>query len=448
MGTLVPWGALLIGALLVVAPSASGLHVAMQDGRVTPLRDAVWTDDDGDRHTGIRGEGVAVFSGENYDQNHPDLDHCTDLDHHRNDGMPWPFQSETLGHGSAIAGILCGDGEMSDGEHRGIAFEGQVFVYSGCIVSNSPYCQQEMDWDAHHNLRVVTDSTAGHPQVKWTMAGMPADADVLFVQGAGNSGGDGSEARTTTHDLQDDPRYLRVAAAFPDRAGVTDFSSRGDKDDPATWPHITAPGCVVSTAPPGSPVSRVNHVTRVENPPCGYDDLEPWIEDGLRTYAYVAGTSFSGPFAAGVGALMFQVHPDLSAPEARYLLTRTADPFLPAEDLDGDGEVEPEEFWDQHGYKAGYGHVNATAAVAAAHYAALHPNATLDEAVDCSTTGRAEDGSLVLNPDGGGCPTTASSRTRSTAATGPDHLPAVTALAEASLLVAVVGGGAARWQRD
>lgn len=81
------------------------------------------------------------------------------------------------------------------------------------------------------------------------------------------------------------------------------------------------------------------------------------------------------------------------------MLTHTADPFLPTDDPDNDGTISPEEFRNEHGYKAGYGLVNATAATAAAHHMALHPNTSPQDAVNAYTIDQTNDGTTVLNPE-------------------------------------------------
>jgi subtilisin family serine protease len=232
--------------------------------------------------------------------------------------------------------------------------------------------------------------------------GADPDANILFVNVAGNEGGDGSQAQTPQFTGTDD-RLLVVAAADGD--SVAEYSSRGDREDSSTWPDLTAPGCMLTpTIPPlGADQTLINTVEAPEDSPC----IQPRETQALNYvatgYALVSVTSLATPFVSGVGAMMFEVNPQLQAEDARYLLTRTADPFLPSEDLDGDGDVSPAEFRTQHGYKAEYGLVNATGAVAAAHYMLLHPTATPQDAVDCFQTGNTDEGRTVLNPDGGYC---------------------------------------------
>lgn len=420
---------------LLLAPSVEAIHTATPRVRVEPLREATWYSTDGEERTGLSGAGVVVANTHAYDQTHPDLDHCGTMEHQYWRGVAVPRNPEPHinAHDTMVVGVICGSGQASDGLHVGVAPAVQVFGTGGCsritgTVSFST-CQHPLaDWHAHFNLRLHLTTSGGDPLMSASMDGLPEDADVLFVQSAGNYGGDGSTAKTLTHDNQTDPRYVRVAAGDGYRTGVASYSSRGDRANPETWPHLTAPACGWAPTPPDD-AKRAFDPIAVLLPEANCPDVmdesaladpdSPWYRS-VEWYSKGGGTSMAAPFVAGVSALMFEVHPGLSAADARYLLTRTADPFLPTEDADGNGTVDPEEFWDQHGYKAGYGYVNATAAVAAAHYLALHGDASVAEAVACSATGRTPAGRLVLNPAGSSpCGDPGSSA----ASAGPDGRP-------------------------
>lgn len=421
--------------LLAGALPASAMHATRPVGEVDAVHQARWTDGNETLREGVTGEGIAALEFEGYNSLHPDLDHCSDPEHHRvgvgatasgpgpvddvadavPGSAPMPANGAlrgTPGHGNHIAGIVCGSGELSDGRHAGVAPDGRLFSMHTCWGS----CNIS-DWFTEEPLRVVTSSTGGDfdPVGSMRSMGMPADADVLFTQAAGNSGGSGDERRTDAS-IDGDPRILAVAAAKADGSNVAAYSSRGLESNASTWPDITAPGCMMSTAPPPSvdahAYSLVFFAGFSDGETCPEIPPEQFAEDEARGYAMLAGTSMASPYVAGVALLMFEVNPDLSALDAKFLLTRTADPFLPAADRDLDGRVSPEEFREQYGFKAGYGLVNATAAVAAAHYAALHPDASREEAVACSTVGEV-DGTLHLNPEGGSCPSWWTNRTES-----------------------------------
>lgn len=403
-------------ALLVLAmmatPAVAPLPAILEQGAVLDARGALWDDQADNRHQGITGEGVLGYNHELANR-HPDLEACLA----RGGASPIQFNGVGLhprvtnpqtGHGTRTAGVLCGDGTQSN-------LHGQSPPVTGVapgmgLVTRSVTCEQiglggytagPCNWLAELDVRVFSFSIGAGPSPmdRAEARGAAPDADILFSSGAGNSGGDGAEAETVAW-TGSDPRLLVAAAANGDASDVASYSSRGAIDDPTTWPDITAPACMFTTS---------FHAIGLDGLTLGFglaDDcptVDPIVMAANNGFGYRfgGGTSFAAPFIAGVAAMMFEVNPGLHAEEAAALVKHTADPFIPAPDLDGDGTISPTEFRAEHGYKAGYGLVNATEAVAAAHYMLIHPAAAPSEAVDCSTTGQADDGRLVLNPRDG-----------------------------------------------
>lgn len=393
---------IILFVILLAAPSATALDTAVDQGRVRELWTAQWTDADGTVREGVTGKGVVIMENEGFDATHPDMQDCLDPDHHAMGDVDSP-RNDNDNHGNHIAGILCGNGANSGGELRGVAYGATLFSQRPFICTDGA-CDFRT-WYEEPRLRAITNSDNANPIQDALSWGMPPDKDALFTQAVGNAGGDGSAATTEDY-LHSDARLLGVAAANGYQDDVASYSSRGAKNDPSTWPDITAPACMYSIAAPpwaDAHAASANNILLGEY--FGSRDCPDWdpVLHGQRLiegYSRHKGTSNASPFVAGVAALVFEVNPDLNATEAIYLLTRTADTFLPTDDTDGDGVVSRFEFWQQHGWEAGWGIVNATAAVAAAHYRLLHPEASLDEAVACSTTG-SEDGQLVLNPADG-----------------------------------------------
>ncbi|HKI01559.1 MAG TPA: S8 family serine peptidase [Thermoanaerobaculia bacterium] len=82
-------------------------------------------------------------------------------------------------------------------------------------------------------------------------------------------------------------------------------------------------------------------------------------EDGLHTNSF-GGTSSATPLAAGVGALVLSVNPDLSRSDLRDLLARTADKIGSDHDAQG------------HSKQFGFGRINAGKAVAEAEALSAH----------------------------------------------------------------------------
>jgi subtilisin family serine protease len=405
----------LLSLTALALPALAPRNDTLATGSAAQLATAHWTDPNGIDHIGITGEDVIVYLEEGVNE-HPDLEDCLDPDHHVLVTPPGPRPDLPIGalqtgHGTGVAGVLCGDASLTGQldptpSVRGLAPGMRLFANNGLCLT-APCAQ----WFAHHDIQVFSHQSGApnndshaNPIDDAEERGAEPDQDILFVEAVGNDGGDGNGSATEDF-LDEDPRILGVAASNADGTEVADVSSRGDKDDPSTWPNITAPGCMYSIRlHPDDLIGGGGFPTLGLGTP-GCPDVGPVEGAAYRTLGYTpfTGTSSAAPYISGVAALLFEVHPDLTALDAKYLLTRTADAFLPTPDLDGDSEISPAEFRAQHGYKAGYGLVNATHAVAASHYLLLHPDATVDQAVHCSSTGTTYSGELVLNPTGGAC---------------------------------------------
>lgn len=393
--------------LLLMAPTGAALADAADQIGVTAIRGAAWNDAQGIRHEGLDGRGVAVFMDEGYDGTHPALDHCVDPDRFAATlsiapapplGPMGVARTDDSGHGVFIASVLCAQGDAS-----GMAPASKVFAWTGFCASACPL----EAWYLDERLHIYTSSVGGDPIQDAQRTGMAPDADILFFQAVGNSGGDGTTSMTDP-ELHDDPRLLGIAALDRTGAQVADYSSRGAKDDPTTWPDLSAPGCMIAHVPPPwvdyyvtSQTNRLNHQLTGATDCRTLSDQEV-LEHAAAGRVQHKGTSFATPVAAGAAALMWQVHPELNATTAAYILTRTADPFLPTEDADGDGNVSAAEFHAQHGWQAGWGRMNATAAVAAAHLLSLDPSQDVDAAIACATT-QWESGRVVSLNAAPGC---------------------------------------------
>jgi subtilisin family serine protease len=405
------WLALLttagLAALVAVAvPAVAPLPSTLDTAGILDVRTANWEDPGtGATNVGVTGDTVTVFITEGVNQV-PDIRDCVDDEQHK----PFSYEGEVRGptvpvqdnngHGAAVAGVLCGDGTMSDRlgydePVTGVAPDARIWAYGKVCVNG---CPQWLDGDT---VKVYTDSTDSNTTFDAQRHGAGPNEDLLIVQSAGNHGGDGSTADTTFP--YHDPRVMGIAGATHDGSNVIDESSRGDEEDPSTWPSLTAPDCQWTQA-----VNPFVHAfswgvhqaagTMANPENCPPATVEQVAMHRAGGYILLAGTSFAAPYVSGTAALMYEVHPGLPALDAKHLLTRTADPFL---EVPGVEDPSPKQFWQAHGYKAGYGHVNATGALAAAHYMALNPQATPQQAVDCFTVDRTSVGTLVLNPTSG-----------------------------------------------
>ena len=131
-----------------------------------------------------------------------------------------------------------------------------------------------------------------------------AAAGVVTVWAAGNDGGDGSSSLTNPPGQDPTGGILSVASYNDQETGtrdgtVSDYSSRGAKADPSTWPDISAPG------------ENITSSCRVYLPICS-SGLDPRNGPGatdIGTFNTISGTSMAAPHIAGIVAQLFQADP-------------------------------------------------------------------------------------------------------------------------------------------
>lgn len=394
--------------LLVPAPAAAEYIIPSETIAATPLQEALWTTGDGEQ-VGVTGAGQYIVQHEPYSPDtHPAMDNCYG-DHvlgvagqnvstrvHPGNALKY------TGHGTYTSSVICATWDVAGSRFDGVAL-GARLLHATAVLS-PPGTEPERALWAQYGPRVITssmESADGKPSAdEWTP--YAEGADMVFTWAAGNEGGDGSVG--TANVAGDDGRIVVVGATTADGTARAPYSSVGQRGDPATYPTLVAPGCMWLVQDAGGPVGLYATANnRVLGEVAGATDCPPVTEQEVAEaaamgYVMQAGTSFATPLVAGVFALMFEVAPQATAQDMIWLATRTADHFLSTNDTDDDGRIRPEEFHAQHGWQAGWGRINATRAVAAAHYMAQH-NASAAEAVACHHVA-ASAGRLVLNPDG------------------------------------------------
>ena len=273
------------------------------------------------------------------------------------------------GHGTHVAGIVAGTGAASKQRFHGAAPKATLY---GVGVGTTLVVENALDglaWVlANHDkvspkIRVVNNSWGGGTgtpnrkdpwfgaTVKLQNALIKAGVTVVFA--AGNSGGDGTSQRTSAQCANPKPGLVCVAN-YDDkdkgtREGKIDgSSSRGDTEEPVTWPDVAAPGTnIISTCRATLPVCHAHFGYR-SNPP--------------NAYAALSGTSMAAPHVAGVIAQMYQVNPRLRPARVEDILEDTAYKFSWGAKYKRD----PFNRDDKGSFVKGHGLVDAMAAVKAA----------------------------------------------------------------------------------
>ncbi|TCZ88141.1 S8 family serine peptidase [Lysobacter sp. N42] len=262
------------------------------------------------------------------------------------------------GHGTHCAGSVGGTGERSNGLFRGAAPGASIVGYgSGAVlfvldaVGGLDYAATNQ-FSFRDTIRVVSNS--------WGSSGKfdplnPVNIatyelykrGIVSVFAAGNDG-----AGEDTHNpYAQAPWVISVGAGEKDGV-LTSFSSRGKRGETGTF-----------TMPDGRTWTYVNEPTIVAT---GVDIISTRANTGalpalaatqdvglapehLPFYSYMSGTSMATPHVAGVIALMLEANPNLTPAQVKDIIQRTATNMT--------GRLP---------WEAGFGHLNAYAAVAEA----------------------------------------------------------------------------------
>ena len=248
-------------------------------------------------------------------------------------GFNYPINSEHLentdnlyGHGTFVAGVVSGNGNLSGGKFSGVAPDARLvglgagdmtllYVLSGfdyllangrdlgVKVVNCSFSANTM-YDVNDPVNVATR--------------MLTEAGINVVFSAGNTG----PGQHTLNPYAAAPWVVSVGAT--DTQGrLADFSSRGGFANSQFHPTLVAPGVdIVSLR--GSGVANVTGAQGLIGA-----DSKRLSSTELPNYTTANGTSFSAPQVAGAIALMLEANPNLTPAEVKGILQRSATPLSP-----------------------------------------------------------------------------------------------------------------------
>ncbi|MFN2498393.1 MAG: S8 family serine peptidase [Pyrinomonadaceae bacterium] len=270
-------------------------------------------------------------------------------------GFTYPINSESLsntdqayGHGTFVAGVIAGNGNLSAGKYAGVAPGARVVGLSAGDLSLL-YVLEGFDYLLANNsdtgVRVVNCSFSANTVFDVNdpvniATRMLTDAGVNVVFSAGNTG----PGAHTLNPYAVAPWVVSVGATDT-KGKLAGFSSRGDFGNSIFHPTLVAPGVnVVSLR--GSGVASVTGATGLAGA-----DSQRLSASELPYYTTANGTSFSAPQVAGAIALMLEANPSLTPAEIKGILQRTATPLPP-----------------YYTYETGTGMLNVHAAVLEAAY--------------------------------------------------------------------------------
>lgn len=253
---------------------------------------------------------------------------------------------DLYGHGTHVAGILGGNGAMSNGKYRGVApgvnlinlkvTDKDGMTYESNVVNSLQWVYNNKDV---YNIRVVNISLNSTVAQSYHTSPLSAAVEILWFNGivvvvsAGNNGT--ADGPSTIYPPANDPFVITVGASEDKgTAGLADdtlavFSAYGVTEDGFVKPEIVAPGrnIVAPLAQKASTVYEAHPLHRVGD-----------------YYFRMSGTSMSAPVVSGAVALLLQDEPNLTPDQVKYRLIASANAdwagYLPTQPGSGCLDVE------------------------------------------------------------------------------------------------------------
>lgn len=216
------------------------------------------------------------------------------------------------GHGTHVAGILAGNGRMSNGEYAGMAPEAELLI--GKVLDQEgngtvEYVLEGIRWvlalQKRKNIRIVNISVGTQPGLEKVeedrlLGGVEMlwDAGMVVVVSAGNYGpGEGTVAvpgssrKVITIGAVDSPKAWNM-----DAKKKWNYSGRGPTDCCVVKPDLVAPGTYITSC-------NGNYINRWKKP-----------------YIMKSGTSMATPVVSGAIACLLSKYPDMTNVEVKLKL--------------------------------------------------------------------------------------------------------------------------------
>ncbi len=241
------------------------------------------------------------------------------------------YVDDLNGHGTHVAGLVAGDGYLSDGAYMGVA--PQVNLVDVKVLNDAGMgylsdvvagLQWVNDNKSLYNIRVVNLSMNSTVQDTYHQSPLDAALEILWFNGvvvvvsAGNNGSNASATRGVLFSPANDPFVISVGAAN-DR-GTTSLAD----DKLATF---SAYGTVAGQAKPDLVAPGYNRVSLLASEDSNLAAGHPLNKvAGWAGYSYfkMSGTSMAAPMVAGAAALLLEDEPTLTPDQVKYRLIATA----------------------------------------------------------------------------------------------------------------------------
>lgn len=258
-----------------------------------------------------------------------------------------PSTDDAYGHGTHVAGLLAGNGQLSNSAMVGIASNAnlinlRVLDATGAGTDSSVIAaiQRAIQLKNTYNIRVINLSLGRRVSESYLLdpvcqaVEQAWKAGIVVVVAAGNNGRDNTMNTSgygTITAPGNDPYVITVGATNTHATDITtddtltSYSSKGPTLlDHIIKPDLLAPGNrVVSLLANGSTLDVMSPADEV--PPSAYNGY-----GSKASYFFMSGTSMATPIVSGSVALMLQRIPSLTPDQVKIRLMKTATKTYPA----------------------------------------------------------------------------------------------------------------------
>lgn len=275
--------------------------------------------------TPLTGNGVGVAVIDSGVAQHPDF--ASRVTVNINFASTTTTPTDGFGHGTAVAGIIGGDGTSSAGRYIGIAPQVTLLnlrVNDATGAAATSDIMNAILWavtnKGTYNIRVINLSLQSAVAESYTTSALDAAVEYAWLKGvavvvaAGNLG-----PNSALYAPANDP-YVITVGATDDAGTVTTaddtlatFSSFGVTQDGFSKPDLVAPGRHIIT-----PVAAGSTIATTY----------PQYLVGSQ-YVQLSGTSVAAPQVSGVAALYLEAHPGIRPGQLKGVLQTTAHGFGP-----------------------------------------------------------------------------------------------------------------------
>jgi serine protease AprX len=233
--------------------------------------------------------------------------------------------NDGYGHGTAVSGIIAGNGSAGAGQYIGIAPQANLInlrVNDGTGAAPTSAIMNAILWAvnnrAAYNIRVMNLSLSASVQESYLTSPIDAAVEYAWFKGvavvvaAGNNG-----PNSALYAPGNDPFVITVGAT-DDRGTSTigddtlaTFSSFGTTQDGFSKPEVVAPGRHIVTTLAANSSFALNYPSYLVG----------------SQYIQLSGTSMAAPMVSGVAALYIESNPTVRPNQLKSLLLATARPL-------------------------------------------------------------------------------------------------------------------------